>query len=104
MLAHYTAFRKKRHDDAYTPGGKAGARPNRAVVVYAGRVRRAFPGLPPLAGGIEASLRRITQYDFGRTPCAAPSSSTPGWTSFPAAWANAPCSTWPAGSTPWPKS
>ncbi len=64
MLAHYTAFRKKRHDDAYTPGGKAGARPNRAVVVYAGLVRRAFPGLPLLAGGIEASLRRITQYDF----------------------------------------
>ena len=60
MLAHYTAFRKQRHDDAYTPGGKAGARPNRAVVVYAGLVRRAFPGLPLLAGGIEASRRRIT--------------------------------------------
>ncbi len=64
MLAHYTAFRRKRHDDAYTPGGRAGARPNRAVVVYAGLVRRAFPGLPLVAGGIEASLRRITHYDF----------------------------------------
>lgn len=64
MLAHYTAFRKKRRDDAYTPGGKAGARPNRAVVVYAGLVRKAFAGLPLLAGGIEASLRRITHYDF----------------------------------------
>ena len=64
MLAHYTAFRKKRHDDAYTPGGKAGARPNRAVIVYAGLLRRAFPGLPILAGGIEASLRRITHSDF----------------------------------------
>lgn len=64
MLAHYTAFRKKRHDDAYTPGGKAGARPNRAVIVYAGLVRRAFPGLPVLAGGIEASLRRLTHFDF----------------------------------------
>lgn len=64
MLAHYTAFRRKRHDDAYTPGGKAGARPNRAVIVYANLVRRAFPGLPLTAGGIEASLRRITHYDF----------------------------------------
>ena len=64
MLAHYTAFRKKRHDDAYTPGGLAGMRPNRAVIVYAGIVRKAFPGLPLLAGGIEASLRRITHYDF----------------------------------------
>lgn len=64
MLAHYTAFRKKRHDDAYTPGGKAGARPNRAVSVYASLTRRAFPGLPVTAGGIEASLRRISHYDF----------------------------------------
>lgn len=64
LLAHYTAFRKKRHDDAYTPGGKAGARPNRACVVYANLVRRAFPGLPVVLGGIEASLRRITHYDF----------------------------------------
>ena len=64
MLSHYTAFRRKRHDDAYTPGGLAGARPNRAVIVYAGLVRKAFPGLTLLAGGIEASLRRITHYDF----------------------------------------
>lgn len=64
MLAHYTAFRKKRHDDAYTPGGRAGARPNRAVSVYASLVRRAFPGLPVVAGGIEASLRRVSHYDF----------------------------------------
>ncbi len=64
MLAHYTAFRRRRHDDAYTPGGKTGARPNRAVIVYAGLLRRAFPGLPLIAGGIEASLRRISHYDF----------------------------------------
>lgn len=64
MLAHYTAFRKKRHDDAYTPGGQAGARPNRAVTVYANLLRRTFPGLPLVAGGIEASLRRLTHYDF----------------------------------------
>ncbi|MBI5242317.1 MAG: YgiQ family radical SAM protein [Elusimicrobia bacterium] len=64
MLAHYTAFRKKRHDDAYTPGGCAGARPNRACIVYAGLIKRAFPGMPVILGGIEASLRRAAHYDF----------------------------------------
>ncbi len=64
MLAHYTAFRKKRSDDAYTPGGRAGARPNRASIVYTNLVRQAFPGLPVAIGGIEASLRRATHYDF----------------------------------------
>lgn len=64
MLAHYTAFRKKRHDDAYTPGGKAGARPNRAVIVYSNLIRQAFPQLPVIIGGIEASLRRSTHFDF----------------------------------------
>lgn len=64
MLARYTAFRKQRSDDAYTPGGKAGMRPNRAVLVYANLVRQAFPGLPLVAGGIEASLRRASHYDF----------------------------------------
>jgi len=64
MLAHYTAFRKKRSDDAYTPGGKSGARPNHATIVYTGLVRAAFPGLPVVIGGIEASLRRVTHYDF----------------------------------------
>ncbi|MCC8194933.1 MAG: YgiQ family radical SAM protein, partial [Deltaproteobacteria bacterium] len=64
MLARYTAFRKQRSDDAYTPGGRGGKRPNRAVIVYANLVRRAFPGLPVVLGGIEASLRRATHYDF----------------------------------------
>ncbi len=64
MLAHYTAFRKKRSDDAYTPGGQAGNRPNRACIVYTNVVQRAFPGLPVILGGIEASLRRISHYDF----------------------------------------
>lgn len=64
MLAHYTAFRKLRHDDAYTPGNKHGARPNRAAIVYTGLVRQAFPGLPVVIGGIEASLRRASHYDF----------------------------------------
>ena len=64
MLAHYTAFRKKRSDDALTPGGRAGARPNRATLVYSGRLRAVFPGLPLLIGGLEASLRRLSHYDF----------------------------------------
>ncbi len=64
MLARYTAFRKQRSDDAYTPGGRGGARPNRAVIVYANLARRAFPGLPVVLGGIEASLRRASHYDF----------------------------------------
>ena len=64
MLAHYTAFRNKRPGDAYTPGGRLGGRPNRAVLVYTNLVKRAFPGLPVVLGGIEASLRRVSHYDF----------------------------------------
>ncbi|HUT53028.1 MAG TPA: YgiQ family radical SAM protein [bacterium] len=64
MLAHYTAFRKKRSDDAYTPGGRSGARPERATMVYASLLKNAFPGLPVVIGGIEASLRRASHYDF----------------------------------------
>lgn len=64
LLAHYTAFRKKRSEDAYSPGGLAGKRPNRASIVYANLIRRAFPGLPVVLGGIEASLRRAAHYDF----------------------------------------
>ncbi len=64
MLAHYTAFRKLRHDDAYTPGNRHGARPNRACIVYTGLVRHAFPGLPVVLGGVEASLRRASHFDF----------------------------------------
>ncbi len=64
MLAHYTAFRKLRHDDTYTPGNVHGARPNRACIVYTGLVRNAFPGLPVVLGGIEASMRRASHYDF----------------------------------------
>src|SRR5690606_20974725 len=64
MVAHYTAFRKKRSDDAYTPGGVAGKRPNRACIVYTSLVKQAYPGLPIALGGIEASLRRASHYDF----------------------------------------
>ena len=64
QLAHYTAFRKKRSDDSYTPGGRAGARPNRASIIYSNLAKQAFPDLPIVLGGIEASLRRISHYDF----------------------------------------
>ncbi len=64
MLAHYTAFRKLRRDDAYTPGNRHGSRPNRACIVYTSLVKQAFPGLPVVLGGIEASLRRASHYDF----------------------------------------
>ena len=64
MLAHNTAFKKRRHDDQYTPGGRTGARPDRACVVYTNLVRQAFPGVPVVIGGVEASLRRATHYCF----------------------------------------
>lgn len=64
MLNHYTASRKIRNDDSYTPGGKIGRRPDRATLSYCQRAREAFPGVPILTGGVEASLRRITHYDY----------------------------------------
>jgi uncharacterized radical SAM protein YgiQ len=64
MVNRYTADRKIRSDDAYTPGGVAGKRPDRAVLVYAQRCREAYPGVPVVIGGIEASLRRIAHYDY----------------------------------------
>lgn len=64
MLANYTASRRKRREDAYSEGGITGRRPNHAVVVYAQRVREAWPGLPIILGGIEASLRRTVHYDY----------------------------------------
>ncbi len=64
MVAHYTAAKKKRSEDAYSPGGKAGFRPDRALLVYANRAREAFPDLPIVIGGLEASLRRFAHYDY----------------------------------------
>ena len=64
MINHYTADRRIRTDDAYTPGNVAGKRPDRAVVVYTQRVREAFKDIPVVIGGIEASLRRIAHYDY----------------------------------------
>ena len=64
MINHYTADRKIRRDDAYTPGGVAGKRPDRATLVYTQRCREAYKDVPVVIGGIEASLRRIAHYDY----------------------------------------
>lgn len=64
MVAHYTPARKLRHDDAYTPGNRHGARPNRATIVYTARLKEAFRDVPVVIGGIEASLRRFAHYDY----------------------------------------
>ncbi len=64
MVNRYTADRRLRSDDAYSPGGTGGARPDRSVIVYAQRAREAFPDVPIVLGGIEASLRRIAHYDY----------------------------------------
>ena len=64
MVAHYTAAKKRRSDDAYTPGGRAGARPDRATIVYCRQARAAYPDCPQVIGGLEASLRRFAHYDY----------------------------------------
>lgn len=64
MINRYTADRKARSDDAYTPGGQGGSRPDRASIVYANKCKEAFPNKPIVLGGIEASLRRIAHYDY----------------------------------------
>ncbi|MRR54815.1 MAG: YgiQ family radical SAM protein [Deltaproteobacteria bacterium] len=64
MVAHYTPARKLRRDDAYTPGNRHGARPNRAAIVYTSRLKEAFKDVPVVLGGIEASLRRFAHYDY----------------------------------------
>ena len=64
MVAHYTAAKKKRTFDYYSPGGKAGLRPDRATIVYCNRIREAFGDVPIIIGGLEASLRRFAHYDY----------------------------------------
>lgn len=64
MVAHYTVSKKKRSNDFYSPGGKAGMRPDRAVIVYCNRIREAYGDVPIIIGGIEASLRRFAHYDY----------------------------------------
>ena len=64
MVAHYTVAKKKRGEDLYSPGGKTGKRPDRAVIVYCNRIREAYGSIPIIIGGLEASLRRFAHYDY----------------------------------------
>jgi len=64
MVNHYTVSKKRRHSDAYTPGGKAGMRPDHATVVYGNLIRKTYKDVPIIIGGIEASLRRLGHYDY----------------------------------------
>jgi uncharacterized radical SAM protein YgiQ len=64
MVNRYTSDRRVRSDDAYTPGGQGGRRPDRCVIVYSQRIREAFKNIPIVVGGIEASLRRIAHFDY----------------------------------------
>ncbi len=64
MVAHYTAAKKRRSYDYYSPGGAAGKRPDRATIVYCNRIREAFGDVPVIIGGLEASLRRFAHYDY----------------------------------------
>ncbi len=64
MVAHYTAAKKRRHDDAYSPGGVGGKRPDRAVIVYCNKIREIYGDVPIVIGGLEASLRRFAHYDY----------------------------------------
>jgi uncharacterized radical SAM protein YgiQ len=64
MVNHYTAGKRKRTTDAYTPGGKAGKRPDYSTIIYSNIIKDLFPDVPLVIGGIEASLRRVTHYDY----------------------------------------
>jgi len=64
LLNHYTAHKRPRSDDSYSPGGRAGRRPEYATVVYSQRCREAFPDVPIIAGGVEVSMRRLAHYDY----------------------------------------
>ena len=64
MVNHFSVFKHRRKTDSYSPGGKAGNRPDRAVIVYSGKAREAYKDVPVIIGGIEASLRRFAHYDY----------------------------------------
>ena len=64
MVNHYTANKRLRSDDAYTPGGVSGFRPDYAVIVYTKILKQLYPDVPVVLGGIEASLRRLAHYDY----------------------------------------
>ncbi len=89
MVAHYSVAKIRRNVDEYTPGGVAGKRPDRSATVYTQLAKQAYPDLPVVLGGLEASLRRFAHYDYwiGHACCPA-SSRTPGRTCSASAWAS----------------
>ena len=96
MVAHYTAAKRRRSEDFYSPGKRTGCRPDRAAIVYCNRAREAFgPDVPIILGSLEAALRTMTT---GTIPCAAPSSLTPRPTCWSTAWARPRRSRSPTGS------
>ena len=64
MVAHYTVAKRRRSEDEYSPGGKAGYRPDRPTIVYTQQLKGLFPDVPVIIGGLEASLRRFAHYDY----------------------------------------
>lgn len=64
MVNHYTSLKKRRREDLYSPGGKSGARPDRALIVYCNKLKEAYKDVPIIIGGVEASLRRFAHYDY----------------------------------------
>ena len=63
MVNNYTAAKRKRHDDSYSPGNVAGRRPDRSLITYCNKIREIYPDIPIVIGGLEASLRRFAHYD-----------------------------------------
>ena len=99
LINHYTANKKVRNDDAYSPGGRIGLRPDRATLPYCHRAREAFPGVPVIAGGVEASLRRLAHYDYwSDTVRRVDPARLPRPTCSSTAWASSRSSRSPAGS------
>ena len=102
MVSHYSVAKIPRAEDEYSPGGKAGARPDRSATVYTKLAKQAYPDLPVILGGLEASLRRFAHYDYCWTPCCPASPRTPVRTSSALAWASTrpwrSPAVWPPGS------
>lgn len=88
MVNHYTASKKPRSEDSYSPGGKRGYRPDRCVTVYSNRVRHIFGDIPIVIGGVEASLRRFAHYDYWSDKVKKALFLIPGRTLSPTVWAN----------------
>jgi uncharacterized radical SAM protein YgiQ len=99
MVARYTASKKPRSDDLYSPGGRAGSRPDRASIVYSAVAKQAYKKVPVILGGLEASLRRLSHYDYWQDKVSARFSSTRRPISSSTAWARGRSAKSPLGSS-----